>query len=97
MKVNMVNIALILAIALSWAMPVWAVVNNQIKPDYASALGVAYGFLIGCVVHIVVGLIWIAVRRSAMEPVEWIALLVSLGIMVLLFYGADGGALSKMS
>ena len=96
MKGNMVNIALIIAIVISWALPVWAVLNNQLHPSYESALGVAYGFLLGFVVHIVVLLIWVIVRRSAMGSVEWIALLVSLAIMVLLFYGADTGAMSKM-
>lgn len=96
MKINFVNIALVLALAVSWALPILSVIYNQRNPSYESALGVAYGFLFGCIVHVVVVLIWIAVRRFGMEQIEWIALLASLAIMILLTVVGDTGTLSRM-
>ena len=73
------------------------VIYNQLHPGYESALGVAYGFALGCAVHLVAMLAWMAVRRSKMGRSEWIAWLVSFGVLILLTILSNGGALSRMS
>lgn len=82
---------------LSWAIPLYAVIYNQSYPSYESALGVAYGFLAGSVVHFVLLLLWMAVRRKRLQKVEVITLLISFAIMLVLTALSDAGWLSRLT
>ena len=53
MKEKTVHWGLSVVIVLSWAFPLYGVFYNQLYPSYESALGVAYGFFAGCVIHFV--------------------------------------------
>ena len=86
-----------LVFILSWGLPVYSVIYNQIYPSYQSALGVAYGFAIGCIIHLLMLVFWMIIRRSKMTKLELISLLASLVVMIALTIISDGGSLSKTS
>ena len=86
----------VIILFLSWALPLYGVIYNQIFPSYQSALGVPFGFLFGCVVHFFMLILWIVIRRSKLQKRELSTLLVSFSVMVMLAVVSDGGSLSKM-
>lgn len=90
------TIGFYLVLALSWALPVYGVVYNQLNPSFESGLGVAYAFAIGCVVHLLLGAIWIAANRKQPHKKRLSMLLTSFCILILLAIISNGGALSKM-
>ena len=62
-----------------------------------SALGVAYGLFIGIIVHLIVLIVWLAIRKSKLRKAEFIVLLLSFFIMIVLAVISDDGSLSKMA
>ena len=93
----MSSFGFVIVLFLSWALPVYGVIYNQLYPSYESALGVAYGFLLGCIVHFLMLLLWLAIRRSRLRKPELITLLTSLCVMIVLTALSSEGALSKMA
>ena len=96
MKKNFVVFGLFFAIFISWVLPIFSLINNRLHPSYESALGVAYGFLIGLIIHFLMLLVWLAIRRSKLKPLELIILLVSFSFLVMLTAIGDSGSLSRM-
>ena len=96
MKNKTVAAGLSLVLLLAWALPLYGITYNQLYPSYGSALGVAYGFILGCIVHFVLLLVWIGIRRSKLQRVEWTALLSSFCIMIVLTVLSDQGWLSRI-
>ena len=87
---------MLLVMFLAWALPVYSIVHNQLSPSYESALSVAYGFVIGCIIHLLLLVLWLLIRRAKVQTLELVVLLASLGAMVVLTIMADSGALSRM-
>lgn len=97
MKKHRTIYGFLLTLLISWALPIYAVIYNRTYPSYESALGVAYGFGLGCVIHFVTLFLWVALRRSRLQTLEWVTLLASFGLMVALTTLGDAGTLSKIS
>ena len=97
MKNRIVFFSLLLALLMSWGFPLFGFISNQITPNYATALGVAYGLFIGIIVHLIVLIVWLAIRRSKLRKAEFIVLLLSFFIMIVLAVISDDGSLSKMA
>lgn len=82
---------------LSWAVPLYSLIYNRIYPSYGSALGVAYGFIIGCVIHSFLLIAWLLIRQSKIQTFELIILVISLIILILLTFASNSGSLSQFS
>lgn len=78
-----------------WCLPLYGVIYNQFYPSYESALGLPYLFLFGCLVHLVVLLLWVGIKRSKLQKSALIALLVSLCLMITLTVLSNAGWLSR--
>ena len=83
-------------ILLSWSLPLYMILNNRLSPSFETALAVAYGFLLGCVIHFLLIILWVAIRRTKLQRTETIVLLSSLLIMILLTVIGDTGTFSTM-
>jgi hypothetical protein len=83
-------------ILISWSLPLYMILNNRLNPSFESALGVAYGFALGCVVHFLLVILWMAIRRTKLYRTETIIMLTSLLIIILLTAVGNSGALSTM-
>lgn len=83
-------------IVVSWALPLYSLAHNRAAPSYESALGVAYGFLIGCVIHGILVAAWFVIRRANIRFAEVAALTLSLIALIALAALSDGGALSQV-
>ncbi len=81
----------------AWVWPLYSLIYNRLYPSYASALGVAYSFWLGCILHFLMISLWIALRRSRLQKLEWAIMLASFCVLVVLAVVSDGGALSKVS
>lgn len=92
----MIKFWLIVLVGLSWVFPVHGVIYNQINPNYGSALGVVYGFAIGCVINIIGFLLWIVIRRSNLQKSEAVVLLISLVFLAIATVVGNDGSLSKV-
>lgn len=97
MKNSTAFFSLLLALLLSWGFPLYGFIANQINPNYATALGVAYGLFIGIFIHLLVLIVWLAIRRAKIHKAEFITLLLSFIIMIVLAVISDDGSLSKMA
>ncbi len=83
-----------LILALSWALPVLSLLDNRSNPNFGTAMGVAYGFAIGSFVHLLLGILWLLIRRSRVRVLEVAVLGLSLVLIIGLTLLADRGALS---
>ena len=81
----------------SWGLPLYSLIHNQLNPSYASALGVAYGFGIGCVIHFILLGLWMIIRHANMQRVELFMLIVSCTILIILTAAANRGSFVKIS
>ena len=93
----MSTLTLIVVLVICWALPLYGVVYNQIHPGYESGLAVAYGFLLGCGIHVLMLLSWVAITRSRLRQPELIIFFTSLCVMILLTAISNGGSLSKIN
>lgn len=85
-----------IGLSLSWAYPVAALYYNWIiEPGYLVAMGVPYTFFFGCLVHILFIITWVLIRRSKLNKMEVIYLLLSLLIMIILTWLSDRGFLGR--
>jgi hypothetical protein len=96
MEMQKIVFMLALSLVLSWVVPFYGVMFNQIHPSYESALGVAYGFFMGCAIHVLIIFLWLVIKRSKIQKIEVVALLSSFCIMIVLTALSEGGHLSKM-
>lgn len=95
MKSGTSILGLVIILVLSWSLPIYSVIRNQLHPDYGSALGVAFGFGIGCVIHLILLLIWIAVRKSQLPKIHLFVLLISFVLLIALAVISNGGTFSR--
>ncbi len=93
---NPTTIKLVIVLVLSWAVPIYGVLANQFAPRYETALGVPYAFFLGCLIHLVLLLAWVGIRRSTLQRKVVVALLVSFGLMIGLTILSNSGTLSRM-
>jgi hypothetical protein len=66
---------------ISWALPVWSVIENQLSRSYESALGVAYGMGIGLGIHIISIIVWCIIHRKKINTAPLVILFISLLLM----------------
>ena len=97
MKLNSIHIGLTIALFFCWVFPVYGVIYNQAVPSYESALGVAFTFFLGCIIHLVVLLVWFGIRRAKAQKIEWKTLLISFCIMIVLTILSNFGWLSRVN
>ena len=88
---------LTVSLFLCWIFPLYGLIYNQLNPNYQSALGVAYAFVLGCVVHSLTILFSIVLKRMRFQKSELITLLISFSLMILLTIISNGGYLSKIN
>ncbi len=84
-----------LVLVLSWGIPVFGIIRNRLDPTPMSALNVPYGFLAGCIIHVILLVAWIGIRRAQLSRGEGALLGVSIVVMLVLTLLAEGGGLSK--
>lgn len=81
----------------SWALPIYGVIYNQIYPSYESALGVAYAFFIGCMIHFLLIVLWLIFKGLNIDKLELIMLVISSIILIVLTIASNNGSLSKLN
>jgi hypothetical protein len=78
-KISMIST--LIALFISWLLPVWTIIENQRSPSYESALGVVYGMGIGLAIHILVVIIWCITNRKNLNTTQLVILFISVLLM----------------
>lgn len=97
MRKSLTNIGFGAILFCSWILPMYSLTYNRLNPSYESALGVAYGFLIGCFVHLLLLGLWLIIRRAKIYRWELIVLTTSFVILIIFTVISNNGSLSKVS